>query len=222
MYGIAEEHRDERLAALLGLARDRAQHAPACSPADPSGRCPTRRARTPTRRSRRSAAPSRAPDRARSAVDRSDSSTDVTFGHRCFSSGMNVAARRRDPPAAGRVENRQIQDLRVARHLQRHLVPLVLDQRDRLPAHLVGDRLVRAAADDVGERVEVDGARAVQPGARLRAQDPLDRRRRAAPAESRPTATAALIPANAAPSSGECRTMSLPALMARTAASPGL
>ena len=36
-----------------------------------------------------------------------------------------------------------------------------------------------------------------------------------------PDVTAALRPANAAPSSGECRMMSLPALMARTAASPG-
>ena len=36
-----------------------------------------------------------------------------------------------------------------------------------------------------------------------------------------PACTAALIPATAAASSGECSTMSLPAWIARTAASPG-
>ena len=132
-------------------------------------------------------------------------------------------ARRRDAPVGRKVEHRQIEDLRVARRpsaapgsssslssvIERSLTASATAWFLRVPTH-------------VGHRVEIHHLVAVQPGARLRAQDPLDRARRPAPPESRPPSPPRRIAANAAPSSGECRMTSLPASTARTAASPAL
>ena len=110
-------------AATNGWLRRALFRARSCSSARPAapdrgGRCRTRRARTRRRRSRRSACGHGAHQRrARSASSRSEISIAAMFGQRCCSSGMNVAARRRDAPAARVVEHRQIQDAAARRQL---------------------------------------------------------------------------------------------------------